>query len=138
MSELANSKESDDPEYTRQIITIRKSAYEALRQIAFQDSKRRLKIGDVIEAYFMLALENTPAPEIDRMLEELRKGARKQGRKALAMKRISSLTAEQRAELEAWLDKQQARDTYEAGKTLDLGTVAGKLKDLPDDTSGKS
>lgn len=50
IKELANSRMTDDPEYTRQTITIKKTTYEKIRQIAKKDYARRLKIGDVIDA----------------------------------------------------------------------------------------
>lgn len=106
MSELATSKEGGDPDYTRQIITIRKETYEALRALAFQDSKRRLKIGDVIEAFYSMALEYAP-DKIHIEMELLRKNARKPGRRVQALSMLKKLNPEQLAELEQWLERQE-------------------------------
>lgn len=84
MKKLANSRMTDDPDYTRQTITIKKSTYEKIREIAKADYARRLKIGDVIDAAIeSLDLFKPSQAAFDHEIEKLRQKVRPSTKKEL-------------------------------------------------------
>lgn len=96
--EESSSKQSG--EFTRQIITVRQTTYDRLRNMALEKGQPRIKIGDVIEMFMELTDKHVKPEIVQLRLDELR-NAGKSPINAKLRDKLKGLTpAQQQALLE--------------------------------------